>query len=415
VFEPELMAHHWRRAAARVRELAPSRERDELAIEAAAGFFEAARRVARWDNEAEELAAAYELGRAGARALGDGAREAELTAASTVYRMVRTGELGDAIAELESARELAAASGADALNAYIHYGLAIALFRVCRSADAAAAAARSVALIEQAREVPPIYAMNDVFALMWLATTSAVAGRCADAKSAVQRLSELAAARPAAVGVWLGRAADVDLLCGNARAGLDAATRALARAEANGSLPGKFEALRMIATGQALLGNGAAAVAAVGQFEQLLRTRYLNAYSKFNQVRAWLVNGELERAEAIARRAIEVDYARGASVDAIHARVELARVLLARSGAGAEREIEEQLALAEAPAAAHGGPRILLPHIAELRAGLARALGDEAAHGRQLREAQRLFEEIGADGHAERLAQEIEALARASD
>ncbi len=50
-----------------------------------------------------------------------------------------------------------------------------------------------------------------------------------------------------------------------------------------------------------------------------------------------------------------------------------------------------------------------LPRIALVRADLAHASGDEAARTAELREAHRLFTEMGATGHAERLAREIDS------
>ncbi len=47
------------------------------------------------------------------------------------------------------------------------------------------------------------------------------------------------------------------------------------------------------------------------------------------------------------------------------------------------------------------------PQVCEQRAELARLRGDEAAGTRELREAHRLFTEIGATGHAERIAKEL--------
>jgi hypothetical protein len=53
------------------------------------------------------------------------------------------------------------------------------------------------------------------------------------------------------------------------------------------------------------------------------------------------------------------------------------------------------------------GDRGLGPQIVETRARLAGLLGDAAACQRGLRDAQRLYVEIGATGHAERLAKEL--------
>ena len=53
------------------------------------------------------------------------------------------------------------------------------------------------------------------------------------------------------------------------------------------------------------------------------------------------------------------------------------------------------------------GARVYRPQVCEQRAELARLRGDEAAGTRELREAHRLITEIGATGHAERIAKEL--------
>ena len=53
------------------------------------------------------------------------------------------------------------------------------------------------------------------------------------------------------------------------------------------------------------------------------------------------------------------------------------------------------------------GARAYLPMVIEERARLARLTGDDAAAERELREAHRLYEEMGATGHAARLAKEL--------
>ncbi len=53
------------------------------------------------------------------------------------------------------------------------------------------------------------------------------------------------------------------------------------------------------------------------------------------------------------------------------------------------------------------GARSYLPQIAVERAKLARLEGDEAGRERHLREAHRLYTEIGATGYAERVAREL--------
>jgi hypothetical protein len=53
------------------------------------------------------------------------------------------------------------------------------------------------------------------------------------------------------------------------------------------------------------------------------------------------------------------------------------------------------------------GARLVLPFLHEERAGLARALQRPSDADRELREAHRLYTEMAATGHAERLAREL--------
>jgi hypothetical protein len=83
----------------------------------------------------------------------------------------------------------------------------------------------------------------------------------------------------------------------------------------------------------------------------------------------------------------------------------LARVLLGSGGPAARSDrgaLARALELARDTGAKSHEP---LVHV-EL-AELARQSGDEEGHERELREAHRLFTEIGATGHAERLSAEL--------
>jgi hypothetical protein len=83
-------------------------------------------------------------------------------------------------------------------------------------------------------------------------------------------------------------------------------------------------------------------------------------------------------------------------------------VLLAAEGDVPRAEIEGALGRAEELVALVDG-RSLSPRILELRGRLAAALGDKPGADRALREAPDLYREIGAIGHAGRLAREIVA------
>jgi hypothetical protein len=81
----------------------------------------------------------------------------------------------------------------------------------------------------------------------------------------------------------------------------------------------------------------------------------------------------------------------------------LARVLLSASDTAARAETEAALDRVMV-LAADSGAKAVVPRVHEQRAELARLNGDEARHDRELREAHRLYAEIGATGHAERLS-----------
>ncbi len=93
----------------------------------------------------------------------------------------------------------------------------------------------------------------------------------------------------------------------------------------------------------------------------------------------------------------------------IEALISLARALLETEGAGASRAIGESLERALA-LVGQTEARMLEPHVLVERARLAEHLGDRAGAVPDLREAHRLFTEMGATGHAERVRRELAAL-----
>jgi adenylate cyclase len=84
----------------------------------------------------------------------------------------------------------------------------------------------------------------------------------------------------------------------------------------------------------------------------------------------------------------------------------LARILLRTEGIRAADRIEGALSEAWRLSEEQGAP-VLCPHVHVQRAELARLRGDGTARERELREAHRLFTEMGATGHAKRLAKEL--------
>ena len=121
---------------------------------------------------------------------------------------------------------------------------------------------------------------------------------------------------------------------------------------------------------------------------------------------AYLARGDGSRARTTAEDAVALARERHLRLLEPITLLSLARVLLASEGARARAEVKASLSralvLAKEMEARSEEP---LVHV-EL-AELARAIGDDAGREEELREAHRLFAEIGADRHKAALAREL--------
>jgi tetratricopeptide (TPR) repeat protein len=111
--------------------------------------------------------------------------------------------------------------------------------------------------------------------------------------------------------------------------------------------------------------------------------------------------GDTARAREAAAEAVALADREGVRLALVP--LSLARVLRSADGLAAEREIEAALDRA-LELIEETGSRVLVPRVHEERAELARLRGDDATRERELREAHRLYTEMGATGHAKRLA-----------
>jgi len=110
---------------------------------------------------------------------------------------------------------------------------------------------------------------------------------------------------------------------------------------------------------------------------------------------------------ATAREGIDLGNAGGCLYNEALAQLALAAAMLAPDGVVPGAEIESALDRAEQLVASIEG-RALSPRILELRGRLAAAVGDAPSSDRTLRKALHLYRAIGATGHAERLARELD-------
>jgi hypothetical protein len=125
-----------------------------------------------------------------------------------------------------------------------------------------------------------------------------------------------------------------------------------------------------------------------------------------NLSRALLGGGDAMKARKVAEEAVAVATERQMRHAAAPAHIALAHALCASEGRKARAAIEEALARASA-LVEETGARGIEPWVYEARAELGRTLGDPIARDHHLREAHRLYTEIGATGHARRLAGEL--------
>jgi class 3 adenylate cyclase/tetratricopeptide (TPR) repeat protein len=133
-------------------------------------------------------------------------------------------------------------------------------------------------------------------------------------------------------------------------------------------------------------------------------------WQKIVSAEAHLGLGDADRAAALAREAISLSRSYGSVPSEVSGALTLARALMA-SDLAERQEIEAALARAD-ELIEHAGLGAVAPHVLEARAVLAGIDGDDEQREAKLREAHRLFTEIGATGHAERLAGELAALPR---
>ncbi len=116
--------------------------------------------------------------------------------------------------------------------------------------------------------------------------------------------------------------------------------------------------------------------------------------------------GEPRRARETVERGVSLAQALHLPVFEMWCHLARARVLLWTEGARARDAIDAALDLAEARIERTGATS-WHPFLHVERAELARLHGDDATRERELREAHRLFAEMGATPHAERLAKEL--------
>jgi hypothetical protein len=115
----------------------------------------------------------------------------------------------------------------------------------------------------------------------------------------------------------------------------------------------------------------------------------------------------VERARGLVAEGLEIAHERGNLFEETHANLALTRVLLGSADPAARPEIETAIARA-LELAQNTRAKAFEPLIHVELAELKQQSGDREEREQELQKARRLFTQIGASGHAERLAAELQ-------
>jgi len=328
----------------------------------------------------------------------------------SLYGIVRAsaGAHDDAITHLTEALRLADASGDASQHAAMRVALADTFAFKGRLREALGLSEEAETL--RVRDTPE-FSIAGLFS--GRSRTLAQLGRLEEAARTAERGMEAARERKDPEAIITAHNASVGLceLTGDAQAALGHARQAIALTEAVGL--SRFRHMTLHAIGQAhlLKGQWSEAVEALARALAIVREARSSAIARetvylTGMAEAYLGAGDLGRARETADMAVASARQRGAPVREIAALLARARVLLASDGRGAVPEIETVLrdatALVEKTEA-----RAYAPFVHVERANVARLVGDEATRQRELREAHRLFTEMGAPIRAEQVAREL--------
>jgi class 3 adenylate cyclase len=399
---PREEMRHWRRA----RELLAGRAEDDalhLRITAAAQMIVLGTRIA---EVTEDPAALFAEGCDLAERLTDRRPAATLFAARAVSCGV-CGERTEALQRIGEARAIATAAGdrllaADvatvAVNVYEWFGLYRELAVVCDEA---------LALLD-ASGAPPRDALY-AYLLVAKGLSLGMGGALVEAGRTLERGMQLAeeGRDPETIGRAHLELAFHALDKGDPPAALAHATAAREIGERLGSGSVYGPAFVAFSAAQAACGQLEDARTTLSLMREVLR--HARAGRTFEGVvLAFLADVHLGLADPIAalsaaEEALVRTHRDGTLGYEIRAQLALARALRAAAGAAAAERVRAAVERAEA-LVEETGARAYTPFARIERAELARLLGDEATCERELREAHRQFIEMGATGHADRLA-----------
>jgi class 3 adenylate cyclase/DNA-binding IscR family transcriptional regulator len=334
-------------------------------------------------------------------------------------RLASLGRIREALVMNEESLRDADATGTDTvLRAGVRVGNSYYRYQLGRLED-------SLAMMEEGRVIvgSDLRAGREVFGFsyaIWFAGFSAIVsalmGRCAEGVAAMEHALRLAKASeiPENLGWANGNVATLSIYTGEtsyAELGdaLMCVQDAVRIAEETGSAFSRVVAYTSLCGFHAAFGQWEEAERAASAVLDLSRERQVGLEFESQNLaslsHAVLGRGDPTRARSVAEQAIALGTERGQKVLVLQY-VALALALCGEQGPRARAAVDKVLQAASA-SVAETGARGLEPRIPEARAELARVCGDEAARQHHLREALRMYQAIGATGHARRLADDV--------
>jgi class 3 adenylate cyclase/tetratricopeptide (TPR) repeat protein len=408
---PEAL-RHWRKVRELLVGLPESAETRELAGIASAHIFGLGVRVGMSGEEPARLLA-------GLKTLAEESRDLRLQAifaAAPAAAGALGGAAEEAIEPLQEAVRLADGSDDAGLQLALRAVLVLALFLTGRLREGLAitepALARTPADPQLGAEV---FGFNPfIMLLLFRAMLLREIGRLDEAARELDRTAQLTQERGQLEILSLTHQSYVDLarITGDVRRAMEHARRAVEAAEALGSAFSRAQAYGAIGGAHMLNEEWDEAASAIEQSLAIIRESRTGAsdeaFKVLSLAEVYLHQGKGSLARATAEEAIALARRSHARLAECSAHLVLARVLLGTEGARGASAIASALAQALALVEETGAAAVE-PFIRLEEAELARATGDEATRQRKLREAHRLFTEMGAPIRAEQVARELGA------
>ena len=402
---------HWRKVRELLTAAPDSPESDELGAIARSQMIFVGARVGAAEEEMKEL---FREGSELARRGGHDAALARLSSSYGTFLYLSTGVLEQALGNLLQGVEFADRTNDLGLRIFARLAAAWSLGLGGHLEQALALTAEGVELCGEDHEVGA-----DLWgASPWLghracrAHALSRAGRFQEAQSLLEDVLQSAPA-PSLNPIYLALvhviSAERFRMLGDHVNAVDHSRQALEHSEESGSQPLRIIGWVSLGGSLCLAERWDEALPVLEHGLSVMRDfrTYLSMESQYLAAlaRATLGCGDLERAQETARAAVRIGKGNG-WLPECEAQLTLAHVLLQSADPPAANEVERALCRAM-ELIDLSGARSREPLVHEERAKLAHLVGDEATRESKLREAHRLYTEMGATGHAERVAREL--------